>query len=390
MIDTLTKPLSCQRDLFQLDETVTYLNGAYMSPQLKSVEAAGQHALSRKNRPNRIQPEDFFSQVSSVKEQFAKLINATDSQRVALISSVSYGIATVANNLPLRKGQKIILAKDQFPSNYYSWARLAKQQEASVQMVDVPSGPDKGLRWNEAILNAIDEDTAAVAISHVHWAEGVRFDLAAIRERTREVGAWLIVDGTQSVGALPFDVNTFQPDALICAGYKWLMAPYSTALAYYGPVMDGGTPIEENWINRKDSQDFRNLVNYQEDYQPLAGRYCVGEQSNFMLIPMLEAALQQLNAWQIDRIQAYCEHLNAPYLAKLDSLGFSILPVAQGASHLLGVRVPTGVSIGRVQSALQQANVLVSLRGDAIRIAPNVYNNKQDWEVLMKAVLSVI
>lgn len=381
--------LDCQKSLFQLDASVTFLNCAYMSPQLKSVEAAGRHALGRKNKPNTVAVADFFTTVNSVKTEFAKLVNASEPQRVALIPSVSYGMATVAKNLPLKAGDEIIIAADQFPSNYYSWQRLAEQHNAKLVTVGVADGPNKGQRWNEALLAAVNERTAAVAISHLHWAEGVRFDLAGLRRATDEVGAWLIIDGTQSVGALPFDVQQIRPDALICAAYKWLMGPYSTAVAYYGPALDNGTPIEENWINRKDSHDFRNLVNYQPEYQPYAGRYCVGEHSNFILTPMMEVAFQQLNAWGVDRIQAYCKALNAPFLAELESLGYTILPADQRAEHLVGVGLPAGMEMEKLQAALAEAKVLVSMRGQSVRIAPNVYNDAQDWQRLLTVLKSI-
>ncbi|MEM1215710.1 MAG: aminotransferase class V-fold PLP-dependent enzyme, partial [Bacteroidota bacterium] len=278
------------------------------------------------------------------------------------------------------------VAAEQFPSNYYAWDRLAKAKNAVVRSIGVADGPNKAQRWNTALLEAINERTAAVALSHIHWAEGCLYDLPALRAKTRAVGAWLIVDGTQSVGALPFDQRKIQADALVCGGYKWLMGPYATALAYYGPAMDNGVPIEENWINRKGSQDFRNLVHYQDAYQPLAGRYSVGEQSNFVLLPMLEAALQQLIAWEPARIQAYCATLNAPYLERLKSLGFKIAPAQERSHHLLGVQLPNELSMDMVQTALQRANVLVSMRGQSIRISPNVYNNTEDWERLTAAL----
>ncbi|MEZ4987228.1 MAG: aminotransferase class V-fold PLP-dependent enzyme [Saprospiraceae bacterium] len=382
--------LSCQRDLFQLDEEVAYMNGAYMSPQLKSVAAAGVHALALKNAPNRITTDHFFDAVTRVKQEFARLVDAGDAQRVAFIPSASYGIATVAANLPLSAGQEILIAQDQFPSNVYSWMRVAEQADARVRIIGVADGPNKGQRWNEALLEAIGANTACVAISHVHWAEGVLFDMAALRARTYEVGAWLVVDGTQSVGALPFSVQEWPVDALVCAAYKWMMAPYGTALAWYGPAMDGGIPIEENWINRKDSHDFKNLVNYQPAYQPGAGRYCMGEQSNFVLLPMLETALQQLNAWQPARIQTYLEQLNAPWLEQLHQAGFSILPSTQRAHHLLGVGLPQGLSMETIQQAVTQAGVMVSFRGQSIRVAPNVYNHANDWQRLTDALLSTL
>ena len=115
----------------------------------------------------------------------------------------------------------------------------------------------------------------------MHWTDGTRFDLAAIGARAREVGAALVVDGTQSVGALPFDVQQLRPDALVCATYKWLMGPYSLGFAYLGPRFDDGEPLEETWIGRRGSENFKELVDYQDDYQPGALRYDVGERSNF-------------------------------------------------------------------------------------------------------------
>ena len=129
-----------------------------------------------------------------------------------------------------------------------------------------------------------------VALPHVHWTDGVRLDLEAIGRRAREVGAALVVDGTQSVGAMPFNVTSIQPDAVICAAYKWLTGPYSIGLAYYGQRYDDGVPSEETWIGRLGSEDFRRLVDYEDAYRPGAARYDVGECSNFVLIPMLIAA----------------------------------------------------------------------------------------------------
>ncbi|MEQ9007935.1 MAG: aminotransferase, partial [Ekhidna sp.] len=108
---------------------------------------------------------------------------------------------------------------------------------------------------------------------------------------------------------LPYSVKEIRPDALICAGYKWLMGPYSIGLAYYGAAFDGGEPIEENWINRLNSEDFSNLVNYQPEYQEMALRYEVGEHSNFILVPMLHQAIRQILNWQPDNIQVYTQEL---------------------------------------------------------------------------------
>lgn len=380
--------LDCKKSLFDLSDEYSFLNCAYLSPQLKSVTAAGQYALIQKSQPYGVLPEHFFQHHASIKSAFADIINAKEADRIALLPSVSYGVSTAALNAPVQEGQEIIVLKDQFPSHYYPWVRLAQEKNATIKTIGVADGTDKGLRWNQAILNAINPHTAVVAIPQVHWAEGLTYDLVAIRKKTKEVGAWLIIDGTQSVGAMGFDVQKIQPDALICASYKWLMAPYGTAIAYYGSAFDDGKPIEENWINRKDSQNFRNLVNYQDKYQPLAGRYSVGQQSNFILMPMLETALQQIRAWEPKEIQAYCQRLNAPFLEELEALGFKIAPENQRSNHLLGLGFPKDIDLDDLQKKLAANKILVSIRGESIRVAPNVYNQARDWERLMRVIRS--
>ena len=107
---------------------------------------------------------------------------------------------------------------------------------------------------------------------------------------------------------MPFDVQAIEPDALVCATYKWLMGPYSMGFAYLGPRFDAGTPLEETWIGRAGSENFKELVNYRDDYQPGAVRYDVGERSNFALTPMAVAAARPLHAYRLPRARSRAGH----------------------------------------------------------------------------------
>ena len=382
--------LTCKRARFTLPPQLSYLNCAYMSPLLKDVEKVGVKALRKKRNPTSISAEDFFTDSESLRVEYAKLINASDPKRIVVIPSASYGIANVTKNLNIKKDQHIIIASEQFPSNYYPWKSLCDEKGAELKAVIPPDGfSDRGKRWNEKILESINPQTRAVAIGHVHWADGTRFDLEAIRKRTTEVGALLIIDGTQSVGAFPFDIQKIKPDALICAGYKWLLGPYSIGLAYYGEYFDDGKPVEENWINRLDSENFAGLVNYKDEYHQGALRYEVGEHSNFILVPMLLKAIQQLNNWKPERIQAYCKHIGSEAISQLTEKGFVIEDVAWRASHLFGIRLPEGSSLDAVKQSLVKNKVSVSYRGNAIRVSPNVYNTQKDFQKLLKALVKV-
>ena len=357
---------------------------------MKSVEKAGLRGLRAKRSPFNIKAQDFFSDANVLRERFAKLVNVSDPKRIAIIASASYGIANAAKNLNISKSQHIIVAADQFPSNYYTWQSLCNDTGAQMKIVTPPQAlVNRGKIWNERVLESIDKNTRAVAIANTHWADGTKFDLEAIRKRTNEVGALLVIDGTQSVGALPFDVQKIKPDALFCAGYKWLFGPYSIAMGYYSEYFDKGKPMEDSWMNRLNADDFAALVTYQPAYQPGALRYDVGEKSNFINVPMMINALEQINKWGVQNIQEYCSSLTEPAVEQLRSKGYWVEDKLYRGGHLFGIRVPKEISIDKLRETLLKNKVYVSLRGDAIRVAPNVYNTEKDLKkfvsILMRA-----
>src|SRR5699024_2435975 len=285
--------MNCQRQLFSLPDDHHYINCAYMSPMQKSVEEACIKGIRTKRQHCNIAPDDFFRDSNRLLTLFADLIGAIESRSVALMPAVSYGMATVAQNIDPSRGSTIILAGEQFPSNVYIWKRFCQNSGCRLYLVEAPKEfNNRGQKWNQRILEAIDDDTLMVAISNTHWADGTLFDLEEIGRITRASDAYFVIDGTQSVGALPIDVQQIGADALICAGYKWLMGPYSMALGYFGDRLSGGIPIEEGWLDRKDSEYFADLINYTDEYQPGALRYDMGERSNFILVPMMIEALR--------------------------------------------------------------------------------------------------
>lgn len=383
--------LKSQSNKFRIPTTVSYLNCAFMSPFLKEVEQAGHAAVSQKCLPFQIAGEDFFVNTNKLKQVFAKLVAVEDAENIAIIPAVSYGIATVANNVVLEKGDEILIVDEQFPSNVYSWQRIAEKNEAKIVVVS----PDKNARnrgenWNQKILRAINTKTKVVAIPHIHWSDGTLFDLMAIRKKTNKNNAYLIIDGTQSIGALPFSVKEIQPDALICGGYKWLLGPYSIGVAYYSDKFCQGIPIEENWINRKNSEDFAGLVNYEEGYQPKAGRFNIGEMSNFALTPMLIRSIEQLLEWQPKRIQEYCKEISKEAIDELQNLGCFIEKEEYRSAHLFGIYLPKTIDLVVLKKHFEAQQVFVSFRGDAIRVSPHLYNTKEDFKKLVSCFKKAI
>ena len=360
-----------------------------MAPYSYRVEAAGITAIQRFRDPSWIKEHHFFDETREVRELFAQLVNATDPDRVSILPAASYGIATVVRNLKIEPRQNIILAAEQFPSNVYAWSRL-ESEGIKLRFVAPPKTPKRAESWSSRILEAIDSDTAVVTMGHVHWSDGSRFDLKEIGVRAREVGAALIIDGTQSVGALPFDIRALQPDALICAGYKWLMGPYGIGLAWYGSRFNDGIPLEESWIDRLGSEDFTSLVSYQEEYRPGSLRYDVGEPSNFILMPMLKAGLQQVLDWGPARIQTYTGALTRDLLQEVESFGYTVEDELWRGSHLTGLGLPPGMDPGHLRCCLSAHNISLSFRGQSIRLSTHVYNDEEDIQVLRGALLAAL
>jgi len=358
-----------------------------MSPLMKKVENAGKKGLKAKRKPYKISGEDFFHDTETLRLLYSKLINNQEPDRIVVIPSVSFGMSNVVNNLPKKKG-KIIVVEGQFPSNIYPWTSL-KDRGYEVEIIMAPNGMKKGEKWNQEIEKAITEETVILAIGHVHWADGTLFNLKGFRKKLDTVDGLLIIDGTQSVGALPFDIEEIKPDALICAGYKWLMGPYSIGLAYYGEKFDDGRPIEENWINRENSDDFAGLVNYEENYRKGALRYEVGEHSNFIMVPMMIEAIKQLLKWTPEGIQEYCDRLMSPAISQAAEMGFASEERAIRSAHLFGLQLPSKTTPELAMKIFKERKVSVSLRGETIRVAPHVYNDEVDVRKFLRALKQI-
>src|SRR6202140_3773918 len=251
-----------QRHLFDIPADVAYLNCAYMSPLMKPVIEAGATGLGRKAHPWELTPDQFFTGSDEFRATAAQLFDCS-ADCIAIVPSASYGIATAARNLPVKKGQSILVLDEQFPSNYYPWQRRAEETGASLKIVAWPADND----WTAAVLESLTPDVAIAALPNVQWTSGGRLDLVRIGEACRKLGAALVLDLTQSLGALPFSVRDVRPDFAVAASYKWLLGPYSVGLLYVAPKWHKGKPLEENWIQRANASAFSSLTLYGENFE---------------------------------------------------------------------------------------------------------------------------
>ncbi|MDP8951479.1 MAG: aminotransferase class V-fold PLP-dependent enzyme [Actinomycetota bacterium] len=375
--------LGDQRQLFEIPEDVTYLNCAYVSPQLRAVRLIGEEAVGRKSRPWEIEPKHFFKDSETARDLFAELIGG-EADGVAIVPSVSYGMAVAVTNLPVEEEQKILILEDQFPSNVYPWRELAKRTGATLLTVPRPADHD----WTSAVLGHLDERCAVVALPNCHWTDGSLVDLVRVGERAREVGAALVVDGIQSLGAHTFDVREVRPDFLITSSYKWLLGPYGLGFLYVGEAYREGAPIEHNWITRRGSEDFSRLVDYEDAFQVGARRFDVGERSNFVLLPMAIGALRQILDWGVANIAETLSILAARVEDEARASGMEAVPAKRRAGHMIGLKLhphaPEDLAV-----RLGQEKVYVSVRGRSLRVSPHLYNTESDVERLFEVLKRV-
>ena len=365
-----------ERALFAIPPDVTYLNCASMSPQLHSVSAAGLVAVRSKESPWNLRASDWFEHAEPLRALFARVVGG-DANDVALVPSASYGLAVAAANLPVRAGQTILVIDREFPSNVYTWHELARRTGARVHTVT----REAGASWTGAILNALRAgDVALVATPACHWTDGGLINLEVVGAAARAVGAALVVDASQAAGAHPIDVRIVQPDFLVAVGYKWLMGPYSLGYLYVAPKWhERGVPIEQTWMSRAGAEDFARLMDYADDLRPGARRFDMGEFSQFTLLPMATAALEQVLAWGVERVARDVGALTASIAREVASLGCVIADEKERVRHMLGVQLPGGLPAD-LADRLAAAQVFVSIRGDSIRVAPYLYNDERDVE----------
>ena len=291
--------LISQRQLFDIPDEVAYFNCAYYSPQLNESRNRLHNGVNTKNRPWERTPDSFFDDAETVRSLSSDIFGG-DSDGFAVIPAASYGISTAARAIEprLQSGDQILVIAEEFPSNILPWKRTAQETCAEISTVPEP----KDGNWTQGILDRIVSGVKVVAVSTCHWTNGSYIDLLPIGKACRDINAILVVDGTQTLAAMPFSIENIQPDFLVAAGYKWLLCPYGFSLIYVSEQWRNARPLEETWLARDNAENFAELVKYSDAYMPGARRFDVGEKCTPTILPGVIAALEQIKAWGVKRI----------------------------------------------------------------------------------------
>jgi len=366
------------RDQFDIPDDRAFLNSAFLGPLPIAALEAGRRALTAKSQPWTVTTDSFFDPVDRLRELLAGYLDG-DSGGIAVIPSVSYGIATAAANVDIPPGSTIVLLAEQFPSNVYEWRALAANVGAEV--LTVHRGPDG---WTPRVLEAIDGRTAVVAIEPAHWSDGTTVDLVAVGKAVRAVEAALVVDVSQTLGAVPFPIADIAPDFVVGVVYKWLLGAYGNAFLWAAPDRRDGRPLEQCWMPREGSRDFSQLARYTETFRPGSARYDVGQSASHVNIAATVAALEVLGQWSPAAVSAHAEVLTSDLIARVSALGLTPPPVDQRSPHLVGLHLPAdGPEPVALARALAEAQVNVSIRGTAVRVSAHAFNTSSDIDRLM-------
>jgi len=372
--------LNSQKGLFLMEEGLTYLNCANMSLMLKTVKEAGLQALDTRAAPWKISSEDWFTNAEKLRDLASKVFH-TNSNNIALIPSVSYGLAAAAKNFKLHAGKEIIVLEQQYPSNYYVWENLASQQ--NLRIVIIKKG--KGKTLTESILEKINTKTGIIALPNCHWINGTYIDLQRISDASKSVGSYFVLDLSQSLGVLPIDIDKIQPDFAVSVGYKWLLGPYGLGYMYVSKKwQETGEPLEYSWLTKKGSENFANLTNYVTGYRDGARKFDMGEFPQFNLLPMSIAALQQIDNWEIGAVQAELKKLTDKIIEfKKETDMFDQTALSVG--HISSIPL-NNLNVSKLKDRLQNNNVVISFRGTSIRVSPHLYNGFEDIDKLLSSL----
>jgi selenocysteine lyase/cysteine desulfurase len=359
------------RSLFPICERLAYFNHAGVSPvntravaamnefnELTACFSIGEYRQALTDRQNEL------------RQRCATLINARSIDEIVLMPNTATGINTAAVSLPLRPGDNVLVLDGDYPANIYPWMNLAHRGVLAKFVPQHQGGLDIDL-----LLSRIDSHTRVIAMSTVVFATGFRNNLVEVGKLCRERGIFFVVDGIQSLGALPFDVQAANVDFLAAGSQKWLMGPIGSGFLYVRhELLDQLVPGA--YVGAASVVDSDNFLDYNLTPPPTAGRFNLGS-SNAIGAYGLNATLGLLQEIGIDKIAERILMLADVAIGDLQERGFK-LSASTALEHRSGIIIPEVPNPQAASARLEQAGIICIPRGKGIRIAPHFYNTEEE------------
>jgi selenocysteine lyase/cysteine desulfurase len=376
--------LASQRALFEMPRQVCYLNSASYSPLPRRTLEAGRAAVGRKATPWTLDSGFADQQHQRARVAAARVIQA-DPADIALIPSVSYGVATAAKLLTIERGTRVIVLEDDHSSPVLEWQSRTAAQGFAVETVSRRGAGD----WTSAVLAAIERSGAPpvslASISSVHWSDGGLIDIEQVGAALRQRGAALLVDATQSAGVLAMDVRRLDPDFVIFPTYKWLLGPYGRAFLYIARRHQGGIPLEQTASGRRDVRAENAIYFSDLRYIADARRFDMGERDHFISMEMASIGMEMMVQWGAEAVMQRLAMLTERIAEGLRDLGVAMPERRVRAPHILSLGFGHGMPADLVADLASQ-DVYVAARLGRLRISPHVFNDEEDADRFVSAV----
>jgi selenocysteine lyase/cysteine desulfurase len=370
------------RALFPITERAVYLNHAAVSPPPTITIQAVEAQLRDVHENGSLNFHSWLAVKEQARQLLARLLGARPEQ-VAFVRNTSDALSTVANGLTWKAGDNIVTFRREFPSNIYPWLRIRDVFGVEVRMCEEHDG-----RIDLAELeNLIDHNTRLVAISHVQFASGFRADLERLGRLARRHDALFVVDVIQSLGVIPLDVEAELVDVAAGAGHKWLLSPEGVGYLYVSDrARERIQPTLVGWVSVPNPEDYSNFdqgwnrgtLPWETGTGPAA------------LIHGFKASLDLLHEYGPPRIAAYLEELTDHLCESLAAKPYDIVSSRSRGekSQIVCIRHTGGLSAMALYSHLKQRNIITAPRGDRLRIAPHLYNTREEMDQLINALPS--
>lgn len=363
---------------------IIYLNHASVSPLSEDVKNAITGFLDQRNRSKIENLEEGVEIMESCRTLISRLIHTDQPGNIAFTRNTSDGISLVAEGLPLRAGDEILLNKMEFPSNVHPWRSVEQRKHLNVRFID----PVHGTLPVELIEKKITQRTRVIALSAVQFLSGYKSDLVEIGRLCREKDILFVVDGIQGLGVTEIDVSAMNIDALATGGHKWLMSPLGVGFLYLGErILENFTPMRTGWFSVEEPWD---LLNYDKPWLTNAQRLEDGT-PNMLGITGMNASLNNLLNIGIETISAGVQELTGSLIDQIQNDSRIELYTSPKPSERAGiVTFKTRMELDGDQliNELKEDKISISYREGFLRIAPHYYNTHEELQHVYEEICS--
>lgn len=368
------------RSLFPATQKYTYLNSAAVSPMPQPAMEAVASQLKDVLENGLVNYNEWLDTKKRARELVGEMLNVR-AEQIAFMRNTSDAISSIANGLKWQAGDNIVSFEREFPANFYAWRRIRDAFGVELRLC-----PERNGRIDlDEFCGLIDANTKIVAISAVQFGSGFCADLERIGQVAWAHDALFAVDIIQGFGAMPLDLPASLVDAAAGASHKWLCSPEGCGILYLSDrARERIEPTLVGWISVVDPWDFEAT---EQSFKPNALAWETGG-DNSSLFYGLEQSLKLLHETGIGKIAVYLEEL-ADYLCELlAGKNYEIVSSrAKGEkSQIVCIKNTNGLTPGEIDKRLQKENIIISPRGDRVRVAPHFYNNREDIERLVEAL----